>query len=110
MSPVRCAVYARFSSDLQREPSINDQVAVARMYADGKGWTICEGHFCTDAALSGASLDRPGIQALLTAAAQRRVPFDVLLVDDSSRVSRDLADAIRFLQQLRFFGVRVIYI
>jgi site-specific DNA recombinase len=38
------------------------------------------------------------------------VPFDVLLVDDSSRVSRDLADAIRFLQELKFNGVRVVYI
>jgi site-specific DNA recombinase len=33
-----------------------------------------------------------------------------LLVDDSSRVSRDLADAVRVLQELRFAGVRVIYI
>ena len=34
----------------------------------------------------------------------------MLLVDDSSRVSRDLADAVRLLQELKFAGVRVIYI
>jgi DNA invertase Pin-like site-specific DNA recombinase len=34
----------------------------------------------------------------------------VLLVDDSSRVSRDLADAVRFMQQVKFYGIRVIYI
>jgi site-specific DNA recombinase len=31
-------------------------------------------------------------------------------VDDSSRVSRNLADAVRLLQELRFAGVRVVYI
>ena len=33
-----------------------------------------------------------------------------MLVDDSSRVARDIADAIRVMQQLKFFGIRVIYI
>jgi DNA invertase Pin-like site-specific DNA recombinase len=67
-------------------------------------------HIYTDAALSGASLERPGIQALRMAANLRPRPFDVLLVDDSSRVSRDLADAVRLLQELKFAGVRVIYL
>jgi DNA invertase Pin-like site-specific DNA recombinase len=105
---MRCAVYARFSSDLQKDTSIEDQVATATRYAEAHSWII--EHVYTDAAVSGASLDRPGIQALLTAAACRPLPFDVLLVDDSSRVSRDLADAVRFLQQLKFFGVRVLYL
>jgi DNA invertase Pin-like site-specific DNA recombinase len=47
---------------------------------------------------------------VLTAAAHTPRPFDVLLVDDTSRVSRDLPDAVRLLQELKFFGVRVIYI
>ena len=34
----------------------------------------------------------------------------MLLVDDSSRVSRDLADALRIVQSLKFSGVRVVYI
>jgi DNA invertase Pin-like site-specific DNA recombinase len=46
----------------------------------------------------------------MAAAAQQPRPFDTLLVDDSSRVARDIADAIRVLQTLKFFGVRVIYI
>lgn len=107
---LRVAVYARFSSDMQRETSLDDQIAAARRHAVGQGWTVDDAHVFTDAAVSGASIDRPGIQRLLVAAALRPCPFDVLIVDDSSRVSRDLADAVRFLQQLRFFGVRVIYI
>jgi len=47
-------------------------------------------HTCvTDAALPGASLERPGIQPPLAAADRRPLPFDVLLVDDSSRVVRE---------------------
>src|SRR6266550_4733803 len=110
MLPMRVACYARYSSDLQRETSLEDQIGVARRFADLKGWTLVEEHIYADAALSGASVDRPGLQRLLAAAAQRPLPFDVLLVDDTSRISRDLSDAVRVLQQLGFFGVRVIYI
>lgn len=107
---MRVACYARFSSDLQRMTSLDDQIATARRYAEQQGWHFLDRHVYTDAAISGSSLDRPGIQAVRTAAAQRPAPFDVLLVDDSSRVSRDLSDAVRLLQELKFCGVRVIYI
>jgi site-specific DNA recombinase len=110
MAAMRAACYARFSSDLQRATSIEDQISTARRYAAEQGWQFDESHTFTDAAVSGASLDRPGIQALRSVAAGRPLPFDVLLVDDSSRVSRDIADAIRLLQELKFAGVRVIYI
>jgi DNA invertase Pin-like site-specific DNA recombinase len=73
-------------------------------------WTVLDAQVCTDAALPGARLERPGIQPPLAAADRRPIPFDVLLVDDSSRVARDLADAVRFMQQLTFYGVRVIFI
>jgi site-specific DNA recombinase len=108
---MRCACYARFSSDLQRQTSLTDQVGVARAYAMQQGWTLDDARVYTDAGISGASIDgRPGLQALIAAAAQQPRPFDVFLVDDSSRVARDIADAIRVLQTLKFFGIRVIYI
>src|SRR5262245_42957044 len=107
---MRCAAYARFSSDLQRATSIEDQLAVARRYASERCWVLLEDCIFADAALTGVSLDRPGLQALRSAAAHRPLRFDVLLVDDTSRVSRDLADAVRLLQDLKFAGVRVIYI
>src|SRR5262245_33453126 len=108
---MRCAFYGRFSSDLQRATSIDDQLRVAHDYARQQGWTIDESRVYADHGISGATIDgRPGLQALLAVSAQRPLPFQVLLVDDSSRVARDIADAIRVLQTLRFFGVRVIYI
>ena len=111
MTLMRCAVYARYSSDLQRATSIEDQIAVARRYAAQHGWSVLQNHIYTDAGISGASLEgRPGIQAVLAAAATTPPPFDVLLVDDSSRVARDLPDALHVLRLLTFFGVRAIYI
>ena len=108
---MKAAVYARYSTDMQRATSIDDQVAAARRYAAQERWHVLNEQVYSDAGISGSSLDgRPGIQALLEAAAMKPRPFDVLLVDDSSRVARDLADAVRFIQRLRFHGVRVIYI
>ncbi len=108
---MRASCYARYSSEMQRATSIEDQVRVAREYAAQRGWTVDESRIYSDAGISGSSIEgRPGLQALMVAAAQRPLPFDVLLVDDSSRIARDIADAIRIMQTLTFLGVRVIYI
>jgi site-specific DNA recombinase len=110
-SAMRTACYARFSSELQRDTSLEDQIRGCREYADRQGWTWQDSQVFTDAAVSGVSLDgRVGLQGLMMASAAVPVPFDVLLVDDSSRVARDLPDALRILQRLKFAGVRVVYI
>ena len=111
MSAMRCGCYARFSSDLQRATSIDDQLAVARRHANHLGWAILVPHIYTDQGVSGISIEgRPGIQALLAAAQITPRPFDVLLVDDSSRVARDLRDALHVMRVLKFAGIRTIYI
>jgi site-specific DNA recombinase len=108
---MRTACYARYSSDLQRETSREDQIRVCRDYAQRHGWAWQDEHVYSDDGVSGASLEgRPGVQALLAAAACVPPPFDVLLVDDSSRVARDLPDALGVLRRLRFAGVRVLYL
>jgi site-specific DNA recombinase len=108
---MRVATYARYSTEMQRATSIDDQVRAAARYAAERDWALDETLVFSDAGISGSSIDgRPGLQALLAAAARRPLPFDVLLVDDSSRIARDISDAIRVMQTLKFFGVRVIYI
>jgi site-specific DNA recombinase len=108
---MRCSVYARFSSDLQRDTSLEDQIAVAHRYAAERGWHVDPEHVYRDAAVSGASMEgRTGLEALLAAAGGQPRPFDIVLVDDTSRVARDIADAIRIMQRLTFWGIRVIYI
>ena len=69
---MRAAIYARFFSDLQDARSINDQVALARKYADARGFKVVS--LCEDAAISGASiLNRPGLQKLLAEAVAKTI-------------------------------------
>ncbi|BCH23283.1 hypothetical protein MesoLjLb_30680 [Mesorhizobium sp. L-8-3] len=55
----RVALYARYSSDNQREASIEDQLRQCRERAAREGWTVVETY--SDRAISGASLIRSGI-------------------------------------------------
>jgi site-specific DNA recombinase len=81
----RAVIYARYSSELQSERSIEDQVALCRQKAEREGWEVTETF--TDYALSGASLARPGLQALVEKA--RASAFDILLTESLDRLSRD---------------------
>ena len=74
---LRAVIYARYSSDHQREASIEDQLEVCRRYVERQGWTIVEVY--ADQALSGASRFRPAFQQMLADAEQRR--FDVIVVE-----------------------------
>lgn len=99
---MRVAAYARYSSDQQRDASLEDQLRNCRAYAARMGWPDPT-HY-TDAAMSGARNDRPGYLRLLADAAR----FDVILVDDLSRLSRDSVEAQHAVRTLQFNGVRVV--
>ena len=105
----RCAVYARFSSDLQRDTSTQDQFRNCRGLAARKNWNVVDEYVRSDEGISGASLDdRTGLLELIAAAKQQPRPFDRLLVDDTSRLARNLEDAIRVVKTLEFYGVHVV--
>jgi hypothetical protein len=56
----RVAIYSRYSSDLQNDRSIEDQIVVCEKFAAKNGWVV-KGNFY-DRAASGASLfGRPGV-------------------------------------------------
>ena len=105
---LRCAIYARYSSDLQSPMSIVDQVRKCREYADRQGWLVVEGHIYTDAELSGAGADRPGLQRFQRCAQEQPRKFDVVLIDDTSRLSRRQSDQSNIVDHLRFAGIRLI--
>ena len=91
----RCAIYARYSSDLQRESSIEDQIRRCREYALGRGWAVIEDLVVGDKAITAASVvGRDGLQQLVRAAKAPSRLFDCLLIDDRSRLARDLSDAL----------------
>ena len=107
MTP-RCAAYARYSSDLQSPSSIEDQLRKCRECAALHGFQFMEEHIYVDQAISGVGADRPGLRNLMAAAVSQARPFDVILVDDSSRLSRDTKDALSIFERLNFSGIRLI--
>jgi DNA invertase Pin-like site-specific DNA recombinase len=109
---LRTACYARYSSDLQRQTSIVDQVRGCRDYAERQGWTWQEQHCYVDEGISGKFGGRGPwrAEALLAAAMAPQRQFDVVLVDDSSRLRVNQVDALRILRALTFDEIRVVFI
>ncbi|MCU1325788.1 MAG: pinR [Bryobacterales bacterium] len=105
---MRCAIYARYSSDLQRESSIEDQIRKCRKYAENNGWTVLDEFIAADRAMSAAgTAGRDGLQTLIASAREIPTPFDCILVDDTSRLARNLEDALRTVKILEFHNVAV---
>ncbi len=101
------AIYARYSTDWQDARSIDDQVRRCRAFAEARGFAVA-GAF-KDAAESGAHLDRADLQRLLTEARSPRCRFQTVLVDDLSRLSRDLGNTWQIVfRDLATAHVRVI--
>ncbi len=100
----RVAIYARYSSDNQREASIDDQLEICRRRATQEGWTIVQ--IYTDHAISGGSAHgRPSYQSMLSDA--ERHAFDVILCESLDRLSRRLADVADLHDRLSFLGIKL---
>ena len=105
----KCAVYARVSSDRQNPLSPTDQVRKCKEFAEQNGLEVLAAHVYIDDALSGVGSDRPAFQRLLAAAFASERDFDVLVVDDTSRLSRSQPEVMSTVDKLRFLGVRVVF-
>ena len=103
---MRAALYARYSTDLQRPTSIEDQVRLARARADSANLEVVAVH--SDEGVSGSVPieQRPGGRALMADAAALR--FDVLILEALDRFSRNLVDQERVVRRLEFDGIRII--
>ena len=101
----RVAIYARYSSDLQSEKSIDDQLDLCRQHIQSNRWIECR--VLTDSAISGGSMmTRPGIQELVRGATARE--FDIVVTEALDRLSRDQADTATIYKILAFYDVRII--
>jgi site-specific DNA recombinase len=104
-SKPRVAIYARYSCDLSRDASIEDQVRLCRAYAARADLAVTK--VFEDRAISGASaILRPGYQALL-AEVQQEV-FDVVLAESLDRITRDQEDVAALFKRLRFLGIDLV--
>ena len=78
---MRAAIYARYSSANQRDASIEDQVRQCRARITQEEWTLTEVY--SDAAISGATVLRPGYQKMLGDA--RSGAFDIVVAEALDR-------------------------
>jgi site-specific DNA recombinase len=94
----RVVLYARYSSQMQRESSIDDQVRLCRNYVERLEGVVKPELVLSDYATSGASL--------LRLAESKQI--DVIVTEDLSRISRDLSDSAHLFRRLRYLGIQLI--
>ena len=101
---MRAAIYARYSSDMQRDASIEDQVRICKERIKREGWSLAATY--SDRAMSGAQMLRPGYQKLLQEVRDGRV--EIVVAEALDRISRDQEHVAAFFKQLTFAGVKLI--
>jgi DNA invertase Pin-like site-specific DNA recombinase len=104
----RVVLYARYSTEDQSPASIEDQLRKCREHVTRLGGVVADALVFSDAAMSGTSMRRPGLEALLAMATQKTPVVDVIVVEDVSRLSRDIADSATIFQRLAFARVDLI--
>lgn len=101
----RAVIYARYSTDLQSDRSIDDQVALCREFAEREGLTVTDTF--TDRAKSSASiLGRDGLLDMMAKA--QAGGFDVVVVEALDRLSRDQEDLAGIHKRLTFAGIDIL--
>ncbi|MBQ9041603.1 MAG: recombinase family protein [Eggerthellaceae bacterium] len=95
-------IYARYSSDKQREASIEDQLRVCRDFCAREGIQIVREY--ADHALSGKTDQRPQFREMIDNAPES----DIVLVYMFDRFSRSRYDSIVYKKALKDCGVRVV--
>jgi len=109
--PLRVLIHARFSTDEQRQSSIDDQIASCRSFLDAN---LPKGHDSSQVAvdiirepeISGEIADRPGINQVWAGIDSKR--WDLILAEESSRLYRHHTKAGELFESAVDAGVRVI--
>ena len=102
----RAAVYARYSTDLQNDRSIEDQIVLCRDFASRNGYQVVATF--SDRAITGASLiERDGLLELLAASRRQPPPFVAVIVEHPDRIARDMADGMDVHRKLTFAGIDI---
>lgn len=102
MAGKTAVLYARYSSDKQREASIDDQLRVCREYCESEGISVVAEY--SDYALSGKTDHRPEFRRMIANAPES----DYVVVYMFDRFSRDRLDSAAYKKALRDCGVRVV--
>lgn len=106
--PLRCAIYTRKSSEEGLEQDYNslhaqrDACEAFIRSQKHEGWQLVPTAY-DDGGISGGTMERPGIQRLLTDIQNRRI--DVVVVYKVDRLTRSLADFARMVELFDAHGV-----
>ena len=101
---MRGVIYARYSSDNQREESIEGQIRECKAFAERNGIDIIGSYI--DRAFSAKTDNRPDFQRMIKESATKA--FDVVLVWKLDRFARDRYDSAYYKRVLRKNGVKVV--
>ena len=97
-------IYARYSTDSQREESIEGQIRECTAYAEKNGFTVVK-HYI-DRAVSAKTDNRPQFQQMIKDS--ERGIFDVIIVWKLDRFARNRYDSARYKTQLKRNGVKLV--
>ncbi len=101
---MKAVIYARYSSDSQREESIEGQLRECKEYAERNGITILSTYI--DRALSAKTDNRPDFQRMIKDSAKGL--FDIALVWKLDRFARNRYDSAHYKSILKKNGVKVV--
>ena len=108
MKTIRCAIYTRKSSEEGLEQDFNSldaQHAACSAYIASQaseGWTLLKTRY-DDGGISGGTLERPGLKALLSDIATGKV--DIVVVYKVDRLTRSLLDFSKLVEAFDGAGV-----
>ena len=106
--PGTVAAYLRVSSRLQQQrETIASQREAVLEHAGSRGWIIPEEQVFADDGVSGATLDRPALEALRDAVASGRV--ETVLVWSVDRLSRNFAHQMLLQEEFDRSGVKIVF-
>jgi DNA invertase Pin-like site-specific DNA recombinase len=103
---MKAIIYARFSSDKQRESSIEDQANICKVFAEREGFQVLAVY--TDEGISGSTPvhTRSGGAKLLADAVAER--FDVLILEGLDRLSRDQVEQEQIVRRFEHRGIVIL--
>jgi len=101
---MKAVIYARYSSDNQREESIEGQLRECTAFAEKNGITILR-HYI-DRAFSAKTDNRPAFQEMIKDSSKKL--FDTVIVWKLDRFARNRYDSARYKAQLKKNGVKVV--
>ena len=100
----RCVIYARYSSDRQREESIEGQIRVCEDFAQRNDLEVIQTY--VDRALTARTDRRPAFQQMISDCKKRQ--FEYILVYKLNRFSRNRYDSAVYKHKIAQYGVKVL--